>query len=60
MGMASFIDEHGVHLFGCECEECTATNATCPVCGREYYSDPDRPELEECPRCMWTPMGAAA
>ena len=49
------IDSDGVHLHGCECQECMKTNATCPECAREYWNDADRPELEECPRCMWTP-----
>lgn len=51
----SKIDKHGVHLHGCECQECTKTNATCPKCGRENWFAPDRPDTHECSRCMWTP-----
>lgn len=49
------VDRHGVHLHGCECKECTKTNAICPQCGREYWTDPKRPDMNECPRCMWKP-----
>jgi len=44
----SKIDEHGVHLYGCECRECTAVDVTCPKCGREYSKG-----SFECPRCMY-------
>jgi len=53
--MTKKIDKHGVHLHGCECKECMKTNAICLQCSREYWADPKFPELNECPRCMWTP-----
>lgn len=49
------VDKYGVHLYGCECRECTKTNRVCPECGRKYWNDDDRPDMEECPRCMWKP-----
>lgn len=55
----SKIDAYGDHLHGCECKECTKTNSTCPECGRKYWCDIDRPDLDECPRCMWTPFKQA-
>ncbi len=50
MGKAK-IDDHGVHLYGCECESCTAVNVVCPACSRHYWSEPGDPQ-NECPRCM--------
>ena len=52
----SKIDRYGVHLHGCECRECTKTNATCPECGTKYYTDPAFPKMEECHHCTWTPF----
>jgi len=49
--MVKRIDEHGVHLYGCECRECTKTNVECPKCGRKYWSPPDNLQFE-CTRCM--------
>lgn len=57
MGKA-IIGDDGAHLWGCECHDCTATNAVCPECGREYFCFPDRHDLDECPRCMWQPERA--
>jgi len=57
--MAKKIDKYGVHLHGCTCKECTKTNKTCPVCGTQYWAEPDMPEYEECHRCMWTPQRGA-
>ena len=51
----SKIDKNDVHLYGCECKECTQTNAVCPECGTKYWAEPDMPEYEECHKCMWKP-----
>ena len=41
------IDKNGVHLWGCECKECTFVDVVCPKCGWEYSGG-----SFECPRCM--------
>ena len=52
----SRIDKDGIHLFGCQCDECTRTNRTCPECGTRYWAEPGYPQFEECHHCMWTPF----
>jgi Zn ribbon nucleic-acid-binding protein len=57
--MKKKIDEHGVHLRGCGCKDCTTTNAVCPACGTHYWNEPNMPEYEECHKCGWTPFKQA-